>query len=88
MTITDSQPNELVRFRLDFLRPFKGTNIAEFTLKPEGAGTTVTWTMSGTNNFIAKAVGLFMDCDKMVGGYFEKGFADMKTVVETPMAQK
>ena len=26
----------------------------------------VTWTMSGTNNFMAKAVGLFINCEKMV----------------------
>ena len=25
---------------------------------------------------------LFMDCDKMVGGQFEKGLADLKTLVE------
>ena len=82
MTITDSQPGDLVRFRLDFLKPFKGTNIAEFTFKPEGGQTVVTWSMSGTNNFMFKAVGLFMDCDKMVGGQFEKGLADLKKLSE------
>src|SRR5215471_2717106 len=29
MTIVESHPNDLVRFRLDFLKPFKGTNLAE-----------------------------------------------------------
>jgi len=82
MTITDSHPHELVRFRLEFLKPFKATNIAEFTIKPEGGRTVVSWSMSGTNNFIAKAVGLFMDCDKMCGGFFEKGLGDMKTIAE------
>jgi hypothetical protein len=88
MTITDSQPDELVRFRLDFLKPFKGTNIAEFTFKPEGGQTVVTWTMTGRYNFITKAVGLFMDCDKMCGGFFEKGLADMKAIAEGRTAQK
>ena len=37
----------------------------------------------GKNNFMAKAVGLFMDCEKLVGGQFEQGLAQMKSVVET-----
>jgi uncharacterized protein YndB with AHSA1/START domain len=86
MTITESKPNELIRFRLEFLRPFKATNIAEFTFKPEGNQTVVTWSMSGKNNFMFKAVGLFMNCDKMVGSEFEKGLANLKSVIEkTPM---
>jgi hypothetical protein len=82
MTITGSQPNELVQMRLDFLKPFKGTNLVEFTFKPEGGQTVVTWTMTGKYNFIMRAVGLFMDCDKMCGGFFEKGLADMKAISE------
>jgi hypothetical protein len=38
--------------------------------------------MAGENNFIAKVVHLFLDMDKMVGGNFEKGLAQMKSVVE------
>ena len=82
MTITESRPGELVRFQLDFRKPMAGTNTAEFTFKPEGNKTAVTWSMSGHNNFMAKAVGLVMNCDKMVGGQFEKGLADLKTIVE------
>jgi hypothetical protein len=83
MTITESRPNEFVRFRLDFLKPFKGTNTAEFTFKPEGDQTVVTWSMAGRYNFITKAIGLFMNCDKMVGGQFEKGLADLKLLSES-----
>jgi len=82
MTITESKPGELILMRLEFVKPFVGTNITEFTFKPEGAGTAVTWSMSGHNNFIGKAMGLIMNCDKMVGGQFEKGFANLKAVVE------
>ena len=82
MTITDSRPNELVRFRLEFVKPFKAVNTAEFMFKPEGNRTVVTWTMSGTNNFMAKAVGLFINCERMVGGQFEQGLANMRAVVE------
>jgi hypothetical protein len=79
MTITESQPNELVRFRLDFLRPFKGTNVAEFTFKPEAGQTRLTWTMSGSYSFIPKAMGLFINCDKMVGDQFETGLAQLNS---------
>jgi uncharacterized protein YndB with AHSA1/START domain len=82
MTITDSQPPELIRIKLDFIKPFENTANAQFTFKPEGDQTVVTWTMSGQNNFLAKAVHLVMNIDKMVGGDFEKGLAQMKTVAE------
>ena len=81
-TITESRPGELVRMKLEFIRPFAGTNDVDFTFKPEGSGTLVTWTMSGKNNFMSKAVGLVMDCDKMCGGFFEKGLANLKAIVE------
>jgi polyketide cyclase/dehydrase/lipid transport protein len=82
MTISESRPSELIRIKLDFTKPFEATNTTEFTFKPEGNQTTVTWSMFGTNNFIAKAFCLFMSMDKMVGGQFEKGLAQMKSVVE------
>lgn len=83
MTITDSRPDELVRFKLDFLKPFQASNVAEFTFKPEGNQTFVTWSMSGKNNFLFKAVGLFMNCDKIVGNQFERGLANLKSLAET-----
>lgn len=87
MTITDSRPNELVQFRLDFLKPFNGTNTAEFTFKTEGNQTVVTWSMFGQANFISKAMGLFMNCEKMIGGQFEQGLADMKSIAEATAAR-
>jgi hypothetical protein len=86
-TIVESKPNELVRFRLDFLKPMKGTNAAEFTFKPEGDQTQVTWTMTGKNSFVAKIFGLIVNCDKMIGCQFEKGLAAMKSVVESSVAK-
>ncbi len=83
MTITESRPNELVQFRLEFLKPMAGTSDAELTFKADGNQTTVRWTMTGKNNFIAKAMCLFVSMDKMVGGDFEKGLASIKSIVET-----
>lgn len=82
MTITESRANELVRFQLEFFKPMAGTSASEFTFKPQGNQTEVTWTMTGKNNFIAKAMCLFMSIDKMVGGQFEQGLASMKSLAE------
>ena len=87
MTLTESRPNELIRIRMEFLKPFAATSTAEFTFKPEGDQTVVTWSMEGRNNFMAKAVHLVMNMDRMIGGQFEKGLAQMKAVAEaTPKA--
>ena len=58
------------------------TNSTEFTFKPEGNQTVVSWSMFGKNNFMGKAMGLIMDCDKMLGGQFEQGLANMKSAAE------
>ena len=87
LTIIESRPNDLVRIKLEFMKPFAATNTAEFTFKPEGDKTAVTWSMQGNNNFIAKALHLVMNMDKMVGGQFEKGLADMKLVAEAAPKQ-
>ena len=84
MKITASKPDESVVMDLVFTKPFAATNLTEFTMKPEGGGTELTWSMSGKNNFIGKAVSLFINCDKMVGTKFEEGFANLKGVVAKP----
>lgn len=84
MTIIESRPSDLIRIKLEFFKPFAATNTAEFTFKPSDSQTVVTWSMTGEKNFMAKAVHLVMSMDKMIGGQFEKGLADMKTVVEAP----
>jgi Polyketide cyclase / dehydrase and lipid transport len=85
MTILESRPDELIRIKLEFLKPFKATSTSEFTFKPEGNQTAVTWSMYGKNNFMAKAMGLVINCDKMVGGDFERGLVNLKSIVETAM---
>ena len=81
MTITESKPTDFVRMKLHFVKPMEGDCDTEFTLKPDGEGTHITWTMTGKNNFIGKAIGLFMNCEKMCGDQFEQGFANLKGVV-------
>lgn len=77
MTIVESRPDERVGISLLFTKPFRATNYAEFTFRPERDGTRVTWTMTGQNNFLGKAMSLFVDCDKMIGAQFESGLANL-----------
>lgn len=84
IAITDSIPPSKVVLLLDMSRPFAAHNTVEFTLVPSGTGTNVTWTMRGPQPFVGKVVGLFMNCDKMVGSQFEEGLAKLKRLVETP----
>jgi uncharacterized protein YndB with AHSA1/START domain len=86
MTITESRPHELVRFRLEFLKPFKVTNAAEFTFAREGGQTRVTWSMYGKSRFMCKAIGLFVNMDDMCGRDFEKGLAAMREIAEATAA--
>ena len=83
MTITESRPAERVVIKLEFFRPFSAINTAQFDFRPQGDRTLVTWSMRGTNNFLAKAMHLFMDVDKMVGTDFEQGLANMNAVATT-----
>jgi hypothetical protein len=93
MTLVDSHPNDSIRIQLDFERPFKDTSVAEFTFTPTGNQTRVTWSMVGKRNFVTKAVCMFMNMDKIVGGEFEKGLTQINAVLasqhgaKTPAAQ-
>ena len=82
MTITDSRPSDLIKIKLEFVKPFTATNATDFIFTPQGNQTNVKWTMSGENNFVAKAFSMFMNMDKMVGTDFEKGLGQLKTVSE------
>ncbi len=83
MTVIESQPGRLVRYQLDFLRPFKSTGFAEFTFEPAGTQTAVTWTMHGAKNFLSKAMGLVVNMDRMIGQQFESGLVSIKAAAES-----
>jgi carbon monoxide dehydrogenase subunit G len=82
MEITDIALPSRVTIKLDFDRPFKGHNIAEFTLAPTGDATTVTWAMRGASAFPMKVMGIFVNMNKMLGKDFEAGLANLKTASE------
>jgi hypothetical protein len=84
-TVTESIPNERVTVKLEYEKPFAMTQEAAYVLKSAGKQTEVTWLVQGNKNFVSKVMCTFMNMDKMVGGTFEKGLAELKALVETPV---
>jgi Polyketide cyclase / dehydrase and lipid transport len=83
MLIEEVLTAEKLRIKLVFEKPMAATNEAIFSLRADGnGGTAVEWAMTGKNNFMGKAFGLFVDVDKMVGADFENGLANLKALVE------
>jgi hypothetical protein len=80
MEITESTPPSRVVIALHFTRPFEGNNTVEFTMEPRGDSTRVTWAMHGPVHFAAKVMGLFLNMDTMIGGQFEEGLANLRSV--------
>jgi hypothetical protein len=86
MEIVEATSPGRVLFKLDFIKPFEGHNMAEFTLEPGNGQTNVTWAFYGPSPYYAKVMGvvmgLFMNMDDMVGNDFVAGLANLKAVVE------
>ncbi len=83
MEIVDVTAPSKIVIKLDFIKPFEGHNIAEFTLLPQADNTTsVTWSMYGPSAYIAKIMGIFMNMDRMIGTDFEAGLQALKTTAE------
>jgi hypothetical protein len=82
MEITESVPSSKITIKLDFIKPFEGHNTVVFALQPQGDMTNVTWTMEGPVPFLGKIIHVFIDMDKMVGGDFETGLANLKAAAE------
>ena len=82
MEITEAAPSKIV-IKLDFLKPFEAHNTAEFTLAPAAQGETrVTWAMFGPSPYVSKLMGVFFNMERMVGGQFEQGLANLKAASE------
>ena len=81
MQIKESTPTSVV-VDLEFLKPFKATNVTTFSLVPAGDATEVTWTMIGTRGALMSLMGkLFFD--KAIGKDFDKGLAQLKAAAES-----
>jgi Polyketide cyclase / dehydrase and lipid transport len=82
MEITDATAPSRVVIKLDFLRPFEAHNTAEFRLERRGESTELTWAMHGPANYVSKLIGVFVNMDRMIGGDFEAGLANLKALAE------
>ncbi len=82
MEITHSQPFTNMQLDLNFLKPFKASNVTEFTLTPSAAGTNIKWEMRGPLNLMMKLMHMFMNMDSMVGKDFDQGLANLRALVE------
>jgi uncharacterized protein YndB with AHSA1/START domain len=82
MEITDTAAPSRIVIKLDFLKPFEGHNVAEFTMAPQGDATNVTWAMHGPSPFIGKIIHVFLNMDRMIGNDFEEGLSNLKSLAE------
>jgi uncharacterized protein YndB with AHSA1/START domain len=82
MEVTESTAPSKITMQLEFIKPFEGHDVAEFTLKPNGNSTTVTWSMTGPNRYLGKLMSVFVNMDKMIGSDFEAGLAGLKAKAE------
>jgi len=80
--VGEEAPNH-ISIQLDFLSPMAASNLTEFRLSPDAAGTRVDWAMTGENGFIGKAFALVMNMDKLVGKDFEHGLLQLKQQAES-----
>jgi hypothetical protein len=85
-TIADVRENQLVGIQLEYTKPMTMTQYSEYLVAPSaGNQTTVTWRVTGKNGFPGRVMCVFMNMDKVVGGMFEKGLSNLKTLVESEM---
>ena len=82
MEIVEAAEPVRVRIDLRFLKPFKARNETVFTIRPEGSGSHLTWTMTGRKTLLTKIMGIFKSMDAMIGPDFERGLASLKSTVE------
>lgn len=89
MTMTNVVPNQRLDVQLDFVKPWKSTNTTSWVLTADGSNTRIVWSMDGNKGgLMGKTMMMFMNMDKAVGGDFERGLSQLKTVAEADQAKK
>lgn len=82
MEIVDAAAPSAVKIKIDFFKPFEGHNLVDFTMRPQGGATSVTWAMHGPQTFVTKVMTIFVSMDKMLGKEFESGLNNIKAIAE------
>lgn len=86
MEITAAEPPRSLEIQLEFIRPFPARNRIDFTLTPEGDRTRIVWGMQGRNNLGSKVMQAVINMDRLVGGDFDRGLANLKELAEGPVS--
>lgn len=82
LEITAERAPEYIKFHQEMVKPMAGANDSDFTLKPQGSSTLVTWRMVGEHpGILSKAIWVVW-CKRMIGGFFEEGLGNLKRRVE------
>jgi len=87
MSIVAARPPSEIDIQIEFLKPWSQTSRSQFLLQPEAGGTRVSWVMTGEQDFIGKAYGVFVNQDKLVGDQFAKGLGSLRLVAEEASVQ-
>ncbi|MBX2979229.1 MAG: SRPBCC family protein [Flavobacteriales bacterium] len=82
MRLDSLAPGHLVKLELKFFAPRTSRSDVLLELREDGTGSTVTWAMVGSNDFLRKVVGNFMDMDALIGADLERGLELLKELVE------
>ena len=81
MDLTLVEPGR-VTHHLTFIEPIPAEADASILWVEAGDGLQVTWTYDAENDFMAKAMSLFLDMDSLLGPDYEKGLDALKRNVE------
>jgi len=82
LEIIEANAPAMVTMKLDILKPMEGHNKVVFALQATAGATEVSWTMTGPYPYLNRIFGAIFSMDKMIGGTFESGLADLKRIAE------
>ncbi|HLO97319.1 MAG TPA: SRPBCC family protein [Fimbriimonas sp.] len=81
-TCVEETPPTMFRISLAFEKPMKAVNDVVYCLSENANGTTVKWSMSGSNNFMGKLFAVIFSLEKMVGPQFDRGLELLDKAVQ------
>lgn len=84
MTITKSEPNQLIEFEVKMVSPYESISNGYFRLEEVDGATKVTWGDMGNLPFFLR----FMNVDEMMGPIFENGLLYLKEIAEAKATAK
>ena len=84
MKVAQATAPTRVQIDLTFEKPWKARNDMAVTIEPQGSGSRVTWSMTGSQTLAVRAMGLVTSMDTLIGKDFEKGLARLKAIAEAP----